>query len=55
VTLDLAAADANGDGEVNLRDVALLQQYTSNWEVTLGPVETPEENPLYNDGELGGW
>jgi len=32
---EILYGDANGDGEVNLRDVALLQQYTSNWTVTL--------------------
>jgi len=33
--VEVMYGDANGDGEVNLRDVAVLQQYTSNWEVTL--------------------
>ena len=32
---EILYGDANSDGEVNLRDVALLQQYTSNWSVTL--------------------
>ena len=39
VTLDMAAADANGDGSVNVRDVALLQQYVAGWSVTLGPID----------------
>ena len=52
VELDLVAADVNGDNEVNLVDAALLQQYCNQWDVTLGPVE---ENPVFNDAELGGW
>ena len=35
VEAEVMYGDANGDGEINLRDVAVLQQYTSNWEVTL--------------------
>ena len=31
-----AAADANADGAVNNRDVALLQQYINKWDVVLG-------------------
>ena len=29
--------DANGDGAVNARDAALLQQYLADWDVVLGP------------------
>ena len=31
----MASADANGDGSVNARDAALLQQFVAGWDVTL--------------------
>ncbi len=33
--VEIAYGDANGDGTINIRDVALLQQYITGWEVTL--------------------
>ena len=32
---DIVYGDANGDGTVNNRDVALLQQYINKWDVTM--------------------
>ncbi len=37
--------DANGDGVVTVRDVALLQQYLAGWDVTL------DESAAYADGD----
>ena len=39
--------DANGDGAVNNRDLALLQQYINKWEVQVSP-----EADLNGDGEM---
>ena len=39
------AGDANGDGEISVRDVALLQQYLGGWDVTL------DESAAYADGD----
>ena len=30
------AADCNGDGSVDIRDVILLAQFCAEWDVTLG-------------------
>ena len=48
---DVLYGDANGDGSINNRDVALLQQYINKWDVTLGPDE-PEDDNYFNDVEL---
>ena len=32
---DIVYGDVNGDGQVNVRDVALLQQYVAGWDVTV--------------------
>ena len=34
--VDIVYGDANGDGNVNARDAAMLQQYVAGWDVTLG-------------------
>ncbi len=33
VEIDLAAADLNGDGKVNMRDYTLLQKLLNGWEI----------------------
>ena len=35
---DVLYGDANGDGSINNRDVALLQQYINKWDVELDEV-----------------
>ena len=45
---EIVYGDANGDGEVNLRDVAVLQQYTAGWDVTLDLVAADANG----DGEV---
>ena len=46
--VDIVYGDANGDGEVNNIDMAMLQQYINQWEVTLNEV-TADAN---GDGEI---
>ncbi len=36
--LDIVYGDVSGDGAVNSRDLALLQQYTADWDVTIDEV-----------------
>ncbi|MBR2320395.1 MAG: hypothetical protein IKA50_06410, partial [Clostridia bacterium] len=55
VTLDEAAADTDGDGEVTMFDSSLLSQYLSGYDVTMGPDESVEQGPVFNDGELTIW
>ncbi len=35
VEIDEKAADCNGDGKINIKDVVLLAQYLAEWDVTL--------------------
>ena len=46
--VDIVYGDANGDGEVNARDAALLQQLLAGWDVTLN--ETAAD--ANGDGEV---
>ena len=50
---DAVYGDLTGDGKVNNKDLGRLQQYLSDWDVTLGPDEpvVPDDN-IYNDTEL---
>ena len=45
---DVIYGDANSDGEVNVRDVALLQQYVAGWDVTLNEASADANG----DGEI---
>ncbi|MBR2889377.1 MAG: hypothetical protein IKC09_03780 [Oscillospiraceae bacterium] len=36
VTIAGAAADCNGDGKINGKDLILLRQYLAGWDVALG-------------------
>ena len=55
VEMDEVAADADGDGEISILDVALLSQFLSGFDVTLGPDEPVEQGPVFNDGTLSDW
>ena len=49
--IDLEAADVTHDGNVNNRDLGVLQQYLNGWDVTLEPEETDDDN-IFNDTTL---
>ena len=46
--VDVLYGDANGDGEIDSRDIALLQQYNLGWDVTLDEVAADANG----DGEI---
>ena len=43
--------DVDGNGKINNKDLGRLQQYLNDWDVTLGPEVSGDDN-IYNDTEL---
>ena len=38
MTVSAAFSDVNADGDTNVRDIAVIQQYVAGWSVTIDPV-----------------
>ena len=45
---DIAYGDLNSDGEINNRDLVMMQQYLNNWEITIDE----DAADVNGDGEI---